>query len=249
MNEYLLMDGTQIPVLSELAQVVGLNEAIVLQQVYYWCRINQREKRNLRDGYYWVYNSYRSWQEKHFPWWSVNTVRRTFERLEVSGLLVAGNYNTHKMDQTKWYRINFPALSRKISSSPFAQNGLLDLSGLSKPIPDIITNKNENGGFTPQALKTSLSDFDIDIEAFIDWYFKEYQLARRSEHPRIKPAQQKRVIGVLREFLEQHPDIDAEGLQEMAEAFFINVTETDWNINHFATPGILENRYLEVYCH
>ena len=52
MNDYLLIDGTQIPVTSELAQVVGLNEAIVLQEVFYWCKVNRREQRPPHDGYY-----------------------------------------------------------------------------------------------------------------------------------------------------------------------------------------------------
>lgn len=259
MNDYLLIDGTQIPVTSELAQVVGLNEAIVLQEVFYWCKVNRREKRPPHDGYYWVFNSYQKWQKNHFPWWSVSTIRRTFEKLEANNLLVVGNYNKSKMDQTKWYRVNFPVLAETIKSSPFAQNEQMDLLGLNKPIPEVKPERNENGISPTQVSENSLSDLvknglsSIDIDAFINWYYMLYQSERGKPHPKIKPQQKARVVMELTNFLSD-PDysgIDMEGLQDMARDFFdsMDATETDWNINHFATNGILKCRYYDVYVH
>lgn len=248
MNDYLLMDGTQIPVSAELAQVVGLNEAIVLQEVYYWCKVNKRERRPTHDGYYWVYNSYREWQERHFPWWHVDTVRGIFTKLEKQGLLISGNYNKIPTDRTKWYRINFPALAMTIESSPLVKNSLIDMGGITKPIPDIIPEENKNGAFAPQAAKSTRS-FDIDLPAFIEWYYGLYKTQRGKKHPSIKPQQKDRVIEELTNFLNEQPGVDTEGLQDMARDFFENVDSNDWNINHFATPGILENRFYNVYRH
>lgn len=260
MSEYLLIDGTQIPVTSELAQVVGLNEAIVLQEVYYWCKVNRREKRPPHDGYYWVYNSYRGWKENHFPWWSISTVRRTFEKLKKRNLLVAGNYNKSKMDQTKWYRINFPVLAATIKASPFAQNEQMDLSGLSKPIPEVITEinngKKEKWNFPPcpadspaeNPLSVSVPIVEQpneEISEFIDWYFRQYLETYGEEHPNIKSQQRIRVTETLATFIGENC-LDVECLQEMAFAFFDNVKYSDHNINHFATYGILENRFYEA---
>lgn len=257
MSEYLLIDGTQIPVLSELAQVVGLNEAIVLQEVYYWCKVNKRERRDPHDGYYWVYNSYREWQEKHFPWWHVDTVRGIFTKLEKQGLLISANYNKLPTDRTKWYRINFPQLHSKIISSPLMKNSLMDAGGITKPLPDIIPEGNENGAFTPQAAKSTRSVLvengadGIDLHSFIKWYYTLYKKMRGEEHPRIKPPQEKRVIEELTNFLSdpEFVGIDTEGLQDMARDFFYTVDSNDWRINHFATRGVLTNRYYNIYMH
>ena len=257
MSDYLLIDGTQIPVTSELAQVVGLNEAIVLQEVYYWCKVNKRERRPSHDGYHWVYNSYREWQEKHFPWWSVSTIRRTFEKLEAKQLLVVGNFNKSKMDQTKWYRINFPVLAATIKSSPFAQNGQMDMLGLSKPIPEDNSKKNgkkEEGVLSgypsdnpaPKPLSVSVpivEPRDEGVSRFIDWYFERYVEHFGEPHPNIKSKQRIRVTETLAAFIDEN-DLDEGALQAMADAFFYNV-DCDHNINLFATPGILENRYYE----
>lgn len=106
----LLIRGNPLILLPELAAAIGLNEAIVLQQVHYWCRINARAGRNFRDGHYWVYNSIPQWHSQ-FPWWkSEGPVKAAFRNLENRKLLISGNYNRLKIDRTKWYRVNYDAV-------------------------------------------------------------------------------------------------------------------------------------------
>jgi len=118
MNNSLLFDEHPLVILPMLAREIGLNEAIVLQQVHYWIVQNERANRNYHDGYYWTFNSYPQWQ-KQFPFWSLATVRRTMASLEKSGHLVIGRYNQMAGDRSKWYRIDY---SRSGVSTPPAQN-------------------------------------------------------------------------------------------------------------------------------
>lgn len=98
-----------------LAQALGLNASIVLRQVQYWLERNEENSRkpesdeHFREGCWWTYNTYESWQEKNFDFWSYDTVRRTFQQLIGLGLLFEGNYNKRRSDQTKWYTINYGA--------------------------------------------------------------------------------------------------------------------------------------------
>lgn len=105
MSKYLL-DDHPLVVLPSLALIVGLNEAIVLQQVHYWVTLNIKDGRNYEEGEYWTYNTYEKWQEQ-FPFWSLDTIKRTIKRLEKVGLLITDNFNKWKMDKTKWYRIDY----------------------------------------------------------------------------------------------------------------------------------------------
>jgi hypothetical protein len=93
----------------QLAVAIGLNEAIVIQQLNYWLQINRRDKNNFRDGYYWTYNTYTEWQ-KQFPFWNERTVRRIFTDLETRGLVISGNFNRLSLDRTKWYRLDYEKL-------------------------------------------------------------------------------------------------------------------------------------------
>ena len=105
----------------KLAKAIGLNEAIVLNQLHYWIEKNKRAGNNFHDGRYWVYNSYEDWQENDFEYWSVDTIKRTFTKLEKMGLVISGNYNKMPMDRTKWYTIDYEKmedLAQKTVSNP-----------------------------------------------------------------------------------------------------------------------------------
>ena len=110
----LLIQEPPLQVLPSLAVKVGLNEAIVLQQVHYWLLRSS----NVRDGHKWVYNSYSNWN-KQFPFWGRNTLIRAFNSLERQGYLISANYNKAKFDKTKWYRIDY----RKLEGKRSTQNG------------------------------------------------------------------------------------------------------------------------------
>jgi len=56
----LLIDEEPLLVPPRLAAAIGLNEAIVLQQIRYWLGDKRRPK--IRDGRRWVYNTYPQWQ-------------------------------------------------------------------------------------------------------------------------------------------------------------------------------------------
>ncbi len=101
----LLIDDQPLQVLPKLAVVIGLNEAVVLQQLHYW--INR--SKHFHDERYWVYNTLAQWQEQ-FPFWSTKTLQRTFTSLEKQGLLLTGQYGPHSFDRTKWYAIDYARL-------------------------------------------------------------------------------------------------------------------------------------------
>lgn len=112
MNTSLLYNDHSIPVSPKLATAIGLNEAIILQQLHYWTMPDSitGKVRNVRDGFSWVYNSVAKWSAQ-FPWWSESTIRRTLASLESQGLVITGCYNRDKRDRTKWYRVNHEAVA------------------------------------------------------------------------------------------------------------------------------------------
>ncbi|MEZ7173617.1 conserved phage C-terminal domain-containing protein [Sporosarcina sp. OR05] len=99
----LLISESPLQVLPTLAVKVGLNKAIILQQLYYRLLISK----NIRDGHRWFYKSFEDWQAEEFPFWSVSTVKRAMKELEDDGYVISTSaHNRIKMDRTKWYRIN-----------------------------------------------------------------------------------------------------------------------------------------------
>lgn len=105
----LLLDEHPILVLPQLATCIGLNESIVLQQIHYWIKQNEKNNRNFKGDHYWTYNTFEEWA-KQFPFWSMPTIKRIFKKLEDGDLLLVGYYNKKSYDRTKWYRINYKSL-------------------------------------------------------------------------------------------------------------------------------------------
>ena len=130
----LLIDDYPILVLPKLATEIGLNEAIVLQQMHYWLKKSNHNY----DGRRWIYNSFPEWQ-KHFPFWSVMTIKRAVYSLEKQNLLYVGNYNKAKFDKTKWYSINYEKL--ECMKRPSYQN---DTTSVSKRNDGVYQNDMTN---------------------------------------------------------------------------------------------------------
>ena len=121
----LLINEQPLQVLPSLANIIGLNEAIILQQLHFFLRIS----RNKIGGRSWVYNTINDWQAE-FSFWSVKTVQRTIDNLEKSGLVVSTDkFNKMKMDKTKWYTIDYQKLSEILpenEKTPFGQNDQME---------------------------------------------------------------------------------------------------------------------------
>lgn len=186
----LLFTKQPLVVNPDLACLVGLNEAIVLQQVYYWIKKSEHQI----DGRTWVYNSMVGWHEQ-FPFLSYDTVKRAFKKLEDTGLLVSGNYNKSKIDRTKWYSIDenkLDDLAQCIGANctnGVGHSALMDQGNLHQPIPETTrdyteTSKkiNKKGSRLPDDWKLSeenarfAADRDFDKQETLDMAlgFKNY---------------------------------------------------------------------------
>lgn len=108
----------------QLAVEIGLNEALVLQQVHYWLEINKKNNRNYHEGRFWTYNTINEWQEE-FPFWSNSTIKRIFKNLRDMKLIIVDNFNVYQMDRTLWYTINYEELA-KITNANEDNNARLD---------------------------------------------------------------------------------------------------------------------------
>ena len=88
----------------QIAVKYGVNAAILLQNIAYWCEHNEANEKNYNDGLYWTYNSTKAFREL-FPYMSDWQVRKAISALVDDGLIVTGNYNQSTYDRTLWYAI------------------------------------------------------------------------------------------------------------------------------------------------
>ena len=104
----LLINEPPLQVLPSLAKEIGLNEAIMLQQMHYWLLKSANEF----VGVKWFYKTLEEWQTE-FPFWSAMTIRRTLGSLEKQKIIKIGNFNKKKFDKTKWFTIDYQRVNRR----------------------------------------------------------------------------------------------------------------------------------------
>lgn len=100
---------TRIQGYGHVAVRYGLEEAIFLDAIAHWYRVNRAEGRNFRDGRWWTYNTIKAFDEL-FPWWSSKQIRRIINSCREQGALLTGDYNQDRRDRTVWYTLGDEAL-------------------------------------------------------------------------------------------------------------------------------------------
>ena len=93
----------------ELAKLIGLAEAIVLQHFYFW----HQRARNLpdmnREGRVWFYRSVAEMRDV-FPYLSDANVRTAIQHLVDRGLVTKGDFSEKSMYKATWYSLNDSAI-------------------------------------------------------------------------------------------------------------------------------------------
>jgi hypothetical protein len=148
-----LLDDFPILVDRVLAKNIGLNEAIVIQQLHYWIMINKRQNKHLINDRYWIYNTLETWQKDTFYFWSIDTVKRTFKKLEKNELIITANFNKKGYDRTKWYTINYEKLASKCCNDSLVQNALINRADCTNPLGQ--NAPMEEGNLHPPIPKTT----------------------------------------------------------------------------------------------
>lgn len=185
---------------ADIAVAIGLDDAVMLEQIRYWVERNAKEGKNFHDGRYWTYNTFDQWHEQ-CPWFSVRSLKRIFARLEQRGLIITGRYNKKNYDQTRWYTIDYEKLG-EITDSPIVpnwhdgecQNGTMDSAEIARPIPKITNEYQHTQG---QSRKE-----EIDQRAYDGVLWLEEQI--RSRIPDRPPLSEEQIESGARALQDLH---------------------------------------------
>ena len=95
---------------SKIAEMYGVNEAIFINNLYFWVKKNEANGKNCFEGTYWTYNTLDAYS-RLFPFWTVNQIRRIIEKLRKAEVIKVGNFNKLGFDRTQWYTLGKSAFS------------------------------------------------------------------------------------------------------------------------------------------
>lgn len=124
-----------------VAQKYGVNVAIFLNNIAFWIKKNEANKKHFYDGRYWTYNSSEALSEL-FPYWSVDQMDRLIKKCKSFDLILVDNYNEKAYDRTRWYGLTDKCMNLLNIAIPLNHGSLPAKSRdssreIAEPIPDI----------------------------------------------------------------------------------------------------------------
>lgn len=131
-----------------IAKKFGVEEAIIIHNIYFWTLKNKANGKHFHDGNYWTYNSIEAFTEL-FPYWSRRQIERILKNAVDKGAIIKGNYNKIAYDRTTWY-----ALTETVKS--IYANGEMETTEWG--------NGSTQSGETIPDSKTDSKPFDKPIE-------------------------------------------------------------------------------------
>lgn len=146
---------------TEIAKEVGVNAAVILENIAHWVLKNKANDKNFYDGHYWTYNS-RTAMTALFPYLSEKQVRYALDALRKADMVLTGNYNKSSYDRTLWYTVSDSCAKKYFPELLDWPKKANELDGVGQPIPDINTNNKPDNNTSHQ---TDLSASDAPIPA------------------------------------------------------------------------------------
>ena len=150
----------------EVASEIGVNGAILLKHLVFWCNRNRLNDLHERDGYNWTYNSARAFNET-FPYIKERTIHNVLQELEDSGYILSrSDMNAATYDKTKWYAV---------TQKGFAAYGItVSQPAAAIPVPP---KPQEEPPRPHQGMKFSTADSTALFAEFWQMYPKKVQKA------------------------------------------------------------------------
>jgi hypothetical protein len=91
----------------EIAIEVGVEEAIMLYNIYHWIKHNKIKENstyNFHNGNYWMFNTIKTFTLQ-YPFWTESMIKRILKNLKNANYITTNMFNKFGYDKTTWYTV------------------------------------------------------------------------------------------------------------------------------------------------
>lgn len=89
----------------EIAEMYGLNEAVVVGRIYELVNAKPYDPQEPKERREWVRMPLQEWQ-KELPWICKDTISRILKSVEDRGMVKTMQFGKNRWDMAKWYTLN-----------------------------------------------------------------------------------------------------------------------------------------------
>lgn len=227
---------------------------VFIENLAYWIRKNHANQKHYHEGRYWSYNSYPAFS-KLYPFWSEQTIRRIIKRAVKQGLLIIGNFNNKKYDNTNWYTLTdkalkyYPALHGLILNTPVE----IDRTPveIDRPIPKLLPSSSINTNTTNSSSKLKSKEKNLNIFREMINVYREIFPDNPQPHDRLISTS---LLKTLQTLIKRWPEADPEGNPLNIAAFrrymvALRELAPNFSLNEYLTKeGNRKKNSMETFC-
>ncbi len=144
-----------------IARKYGIEEAIILHDIYYWCL--QNKKRNVNgnvsnvDGKfrYWTFNSVRAFEEI-YDYMNAPKIKRVLHHLLEENLIIVDKFNKKNYDRTNWYSVTEKGEMEMLTADENGETRLYSDNGSNENCDDFDECSNENEQINESKMNCSI---------------------------------------------------------------------------------------------
>jgi len=185
----LLINEPPLQVLPSLAVKIGLNEALVLQQIHYLL-LDPNHGKKLAE-HRWIFNTVEQWIVNYFPFWSVRTMKTIFTNLAKRNLIITCQPEG-SVSRRKYYRINTEEMARLSDGAKNVPSIVQDSSLLNVPKSSLPHTKTSAKTTVQRKVKGTLTSQSARLSSFsprFPYPQSEREMHRTLERHGVEPSE------------------------------------------------------------
>lgn len=219
---------------TDIAKRVGVDAAVIIENLYYWIEKNKANSKHFYDGNYWTYNSIKAFNDL-FPYWSIGQITRILRKLETENFIITGNYNKLAYDRTKWYSLTEIVYCIYRNQQMNSIESTNEIAETNKPIPNINTNiKTNNKKETELDKEINFYTDNEDLKETI----KDFLKMRKS----IKKPMTGKALTLLLNKLDKMSNNDNSKIEILNQSI-LHSWQTIYKLKDAAAPEEANNKY------
>ena len=223
-----------------IAEQLGLNQAIIIQHIYYWHLRNEGNNKNFINNRYWTYNSITGFS-KLFPYLSEKQIRYSLNTLKKDGYVITANHNKMGYDRTLWYAMTKKGLSLFVSSIcqkvqmdlPKGTNGFVHKG---EPIPYSNTDNRTDNKKSISLVIPKIKNFEEIKDLVVRFY--DYQYERYPKQLRLYKDSRNKLVNDSIDVIDKLIRVDKYSFEEIHKKLQFAVKDDFWKDKILSLVGL-----------
>lgn len=239
---------------TSIASKYGVNEAILVHNLYFWINKNATNGEHYHDGRYWTYNTIQALSAQSLCL-TEDQVRRSVNKLLDANFLVKCNYSKSNLNRTLWYAFSDEAIGLLSESGYYMGDIAPDLCKSPNRIGQIAKSHNTDNNITDNKEYDKEKNFSLSKKWKVDFSIvpdnltsvvEEWLAYKKERRETYKPKGFKVFVKHLNEYSQGNPSVARQIIEKSMSCNYAGIFPQK-DTNNLPTGMVIHGDRNELY--